>query len=181
MQLLLYLQHTLQDTYFLCLAVIWNTFYDCMGKNNCLTLIWGHVCVLWSFKKLCFLWFLEHRKKALTKVSHFFSVSIKKKKRKRSTFIEGLCVSLQQWELPQRSRWKMHLGLLAALTGFDLLKVGGQNLENLAPARPESVKLAIWLYWWWGMLNNIVTKISCLGQAHTRAALSYILYILRGF
>lgn len=40
------------------------------------------MCVLWSFKKLCFLWFLEHRKKALTKVSHFFSVSIKKKKKK---------------------------------------------------------------------------------------------------
>lgn len=25
--------------------------------------------------------------------------------------------------------------------------MGGQNLENLAPARPESVKLAIWLYY----------------------------------
>lgn len=103
------------------------------------------MCVLWSFKKLCFLWFLEHRKKALTKVSHFFWVSIKE--RKRSTFIEGLCVSMQQWKLPRQSRWKMHLGLHAAPIAFDLLKVGGQNLENLAPAWPESVKLAIWLYY----------------------------------
>lgn len=30
-------------------------------------------------------------------------------------------------------------------TAFDLLKVGGQNSENLAPAQSQSVKLAIWL------------------------------------
>lgn len=41
----------------------------------------------------------------------------------------------------------MHLGLHAAPIVFDLLKVGGQNLENLAPTRSESVKLAIWLYY----------------------------------
>lgn len=61
--------------------------------------------------------------------------------------IEGLCMSMQQQKLPWQSRRKMHLSLHAAPAAYDLLKVGGQNLENLAPAWPESVKLAIWLYY----------------------------------
>lgn len=125
----------LQDTYFLCLAIFCNTFCKCIGKNNCLTLVWRHTCTL-KFKKLVF--FIVSRAHR-EKTDKHFTLSLnfywKKKKKRRNVFIvfiAGLCLGMQQRE-QQRSRWGMHVRLNTA-PAFDLLKVGGQNLDNLAPA-----------------------------------------------
>lgn len=116
-------------------------------------------CVYSEALKSCgFLWFLKHRKKALTKVSHFFWVSTKKEKKEREKHSHwGALRKREAVKATMEIQMENASWSPCCSCSFCLTEGGWAELREFGTCMTRVCRVSnLAVPWWWGMLNNVI-------------------------